>query len=125
MHEVKSQLKMTLEEELVALHQAPREVAPFSERYPGLTPAAGYAAARRLHEHRLAQGWKAAGRKIGFTNRTLWERYGVHEPMWGWVYDRTLIRAQDNRANVDLGGLVQPRIEPEIAFKLKPTLGEN
>ena len=122
MQAVKSQLKMTLEEELVALHQSPREVAPFSERYPGLTPAGGYAAARRLHEHRLAQGWKPVGRKIGFTNRTLWERYGVHEPMWGWVYDRTLILAPDNRATVDLGALVQPRIEPEIAFKLKPVL---
>jgi 2-keto-4-pentenoate hydratase len=110
---------MTLEEELIALHDAPREVPPFSQRYPDLTPAAGYRAALRLHEHRLARGWKPAGRKIGFTNRTLWDRYGVHEPMWGWVYDRTLIEARDGRASVDLAGLVQPRIEPEIAFKLK------
>lgn len=113
---------MTLDEELIALHAAPSEVAPFSQRYPGLTPEAGYAAARRLHEHRLAQGWKPVGRKIGFTNRTLWQRYGVHEPMWGWVYDRTLIQAADNRANVSLIGLVQPRIEPEIAFKLGKNL---
>ena len=111
-----------LGEELIALHEAPREVAPFSQRYPGLTPADGYAAARRLHEHRIAQGWHPAGRKIGFTNRTLWDRYGVHEPMWGWVYDRTLIEAKDNRAKVSLTGLVQPRIEPEIAFKLNKNL---
>jgi len=116
---------MTLEEELIELDDAPREVAPFSQRYPGLTPAAGYAAARRLHEHRVARGWKAAGRKIGFTNRTLWQRYGVHEPMWGMVYDRTLIHARDNAATVALDGLVQPRIEPEIAFKLKKAPGEN
>lgn len=114
-----------LGEELVALHEAPREVAPFSQRYPGLTPATGYAAARRLHEHRLAQGWKPAGRKIGFTNRTLWNRYGVHEPMWGWVYDRTLITARSDAAVVTLAGLVQPRIEPEIAFRLKTAPGGN
>ncbi|HEV2431171.1 MAG TPA: decarboxylase, partial [Burkholderiales bacterium] len=54
-----------------------------------------------------------------FTNRTLWERYGVHEPMWGTVYDRTLVEAKDDRASVELRGLTQPRIEPEIAFKLK------
>ena len=113
---------MDLARELIDLHQQPREVAPFSQRYPRLTPEDGYAAARRLHEHRLAQGWKPVGRKIGFTNRTLWERYGVHEPMWGWVYDRTLIQAKDNRAKVDLTGLVQPRIEPEIAFKLNRNL---
>ena len=116
---------MTLEEELIELHDAPREVAPFSQRYPGLTPAAGYAAAQRLHEHRVALGWKPVGRKIGFTNRTLWQRYGVHEPMWGMVYDRTLIHARDNQASVALDGLVQPRIEPEIAFKLSKAPGET
>jgi 2-keto-4-pentenoate hydratase len=107
--------------ELIQVHDDSRLVPPFSERYPGLTPQAGYAAARKLHEHRLAQGWKPAGRKIGFTNRTLWERYGVHEPMWGTVYDRTLIHAAQNRARVSLAGLAQPRIEPEICFKLKTT----
>jgi 2-keto-4-pentenoate hydratase len=110
---------MDLARELVDLHETPREVPPFSQRYRRLTAEDGYAAARQLHAHRLARGWKPVGRKIGFTNRTLWERYGVREPMWGWVYDRTLIQAQDNRATVSLTGLVQPRIEPEIAFKLK------
>ena len=81
----------------------------------------GYAAARRLHAHRTSQGWTARGRKIGFTNRTLWARYGVYEPMWGTVYDRTLVFAQDDRATVPLAGLVQPRIEPEICFGLKAT----
>ncbi len=108
-----------LERELIALHDAPREVAPFSERFPGLTPEDGYRAARHLHAHRVAQGWRPAGRKIGFTNRTLWARYGVFEPMWGMVYDRTLQFAIGNRAKVPLAGLVQPRIEPEICFKLK------
>jgi 2-oxo-3-hexenedioate decarboxylase len=112
-----------LGEELVDLHENPRLIPPFSERHPGLTPQAGYAAARALHAHRLARGWKPAGRKIGFTNRTLWARYGVHEPMWGTVYDHTLILAKEDhasdRASVSLQGLVQPRIEPEICFKLK------
>jgi 2-oxo-3-hexenedioate decarboxylase len=105
--------------ELIELHDHPRLVSPFSARYPGLTGDQGYAAARKLHAHRLAQGWKPLGRKIGFTNRTIWPRYGVYEPIWGWIYDRTLIRAQNNRAVVPLGGLVQPRIEPEICFGLK------
>ena len=114
-----------LAKELIDLHDRPRQVAPFSTRFPGLTPESGYAAARQLHAHRLAQGWKLAGRKIGFTNRTLWDRYGVHEPMWGWVYDRTLIEARNDQASVALAGLVQPRIEPEIAFKLsKPPRGD-
>ena len=108
-----------LGEELVKLHDAPRIVPRFSERYPELTPESGYAAARMLHAHRVKLGWRPVGRKIGFTNRTLWERYGVHEPMWGMVYDRTLVTAQNDRAQVSLEGLVQPRIEPEVCFKLR------
>jgi 2-keto-4-pentenoate hydratase len=108
-----------LARELVDLHDHPRLVPPFSSRFPGLTAETGYAAARQLHAHRLAQGWKLAGRKNGFTNRGIWERYGVNGPMWGAVYDRTLIFAKNNHAAVSLAGLVQPRIEPEICFKLK------
>ena len=105
--------------ELIELHERPRLVSQFSARYPGLTAETGYAAARRLHAHRLAQGWKRVGRKIGFTNRTIWPRYGVYEPMWGTVYDRTLIRSENDHAAVPLAGLVQPRIEPEICFRMK------
>ena len=108
-----------LAKELIDLHDHPRQVAQFSSRFPGLTAETGYAAAHRLHAHRLAQGWKLAGRKNGFTNRGIWNRYDVNGPMWGAVYDRTLIFSKENKAVVPLAGLVQPRIEPEICFKLK------
>jgi 2-keto-4-pentenoate hydratase len=84
-----------------------------------MTPDDGYAAALALHEGRVRQGWRALGRKIGFTNRTIWPIYGVYEPIWGTVYDRTLIHASAGSALVSLHGLEQPRIEPEICFKLK------
>src|SRR5258707_12336158 len=108
-----------LARELISLHEAPREAPLFSESYPRLSAAAGYEAARALHEHRVASGWRGVGRKIGFTNRTIWPRYGVSEPIWGRVYDRTVIRAVDNPARVPLQGLVNPRIEPEICFGLR------
>ena len=108
-----------LAKELIDLHDHPRLVPPFSSRFPGLTAETGYAAARGLHAHRLAQGWKLAGRKNGFTNRGIWERYGVNGPMWGAVYDRTLIFSKESKAVVPLAGMTQPRIEPEICFKLK------
>lgn len=110
---------MNLGEELIGLHESARLVPSFAARYPGLNAEAGYAAARKMHQHRLALGWRAVGRKIGFTNSTLWPRYGVHEPIWGTIYDKTLIQADANFALVDLAGLAQPRIEPEICFKLK------
>lgn len=84
-----------------------------------MTPEEGYAAARALHDERLRQGWRPLGRKIGFTNRTIWPRYGVYEPMWGTVYDRTVLHATGDACRVPLAGLLQPRIEPEILFRLK------
>jgi len=108
-----------LAEELIALAEPARVAPPFTDTYPGLTPAQGYEAAGALHRHRLAQGWRPVGRKIGFTNRTLWPRYGVYEPIWGTVYDRTLIPAEGDRAVIGLAGLANPRIEPEVCFGLK------
>jgi 2-keto-4-pentenoate hydratase len=108
-----------LGEELIGLHENPRIVVPFTQRYPELTAEAGYAAARRLHEHRVASGWVPVGRKIGFTNRNIWPLYGVYQPIWGYVYDRTSIVAKDAHAEVPLAGLLNPRIEPEICFHLK------
>jgi 2-oxo-3-hexenedioate decarboxylase len=105
-----------LADELIDLHENARLAPPFTERNPGLTPAKAYEAATALHARRLAAGWKPIGRKIGFTNRTLWTRYGVYEPIWGTVYDRTL---ETNPGSFSLRGLVQPRIEPEICFGLK------
>lgn len=106
-------------EELIELAASGQTAPMFSARFPKLNAETGYRAMRRLHQHRLTIGWKPLGRKIGFTNRTLWARYGVDKPIWGFVYDHTLIRAAGNRAEVPLAGLAQPRIEAEILFGLK------
>src|SRR5262249_49682805 len=98
-----------LADELIELHARPREVPPFTFRDPGLSADQGYAAALTLHRHRLGEGWKPLGRKIGFTNRTIWPRYGVYEPIWGTVYDHTVVASDGKRARIPLRGLVQPR----------------
>ena len=61
----------------------------------------------------------ALGRKIGFTNSAVMREYGVSAPIFGYVYDRTLIHAESGRAALSLAGTVQPKIEPEIVFKLR------
>src|SRR2546429_2269328 len=108
-----------LARELISLHESPHEVPPFSERYPELTAEVGYQAAQALHEHRVARGWRSVGRKIGFTNRTIWPRYGVYQPLWAHVWSHTVHFAENSKARLDLTRFVQPRIEPEVVFKLK------
>ena len=106
-------------EELIELAASGHTAPPFSARFRKLDAEMGYRAMRRLHEHRLTIGWKPLGRKIGFTNRTIWPRYGVQQPIWGFVYDQTVLRTEKGRAEVPLEGLAQPRIEPEICFGLR------
>ncbi|MBP7242297.1 fumarylacetoacetate hydrolase family protein [Amaricoccus sp.] len=85
---------------------------------PPLDMADAYAVSARIRTLREARGETPLGRKIGFTNTTIWERYGVDGPMWNWVYDTTLGRADNGEANRSLAGMPEPRIEPEIVFGL-------
>jgi 2-keto-4-pentenoate hydratase len=91
-------------------------------RDPGFGWPQGYAVAAELLQLRRARGEKTLGRKIGFTNRNIWAEYGATAPIWAHVYDRTLVRAVDGRATISLKGSARPRLEPEIAFKLKAPL---
>jgi 2-oxo-3-hexenedioate decarboxylase len=94
-------------------------LAPFSGRVPGFDVPSAYAVARRVCDARRAEGFATVGRKIGFTNTSLWEPYGVHEPIWGTLYDRTVVRLDGGEGRCSLLALAEPQIEPEIAFGLR------
>ena len=89
--------------------------------WPSLTdlnvPTA-YQRALAVRALRLARGEQARGYKIGFTNRSIWQRYNVSAPVWGTVYDSTLSFC-DGSGTISLQGISQPRIEPETVFGLR------
>ena len=74
----------------------------------------GAALERRLRE----RGYRRAGWKVGFTNRTVWPQFGITEPILGPVYDRTL-RTADPVAELSLAGFCAPRIEVEVVFGIE------
>jgi 2-oxo-3-hexenedioate decarboxylase len=93
-------------------------IDPISFDQGDLDLGAAYAIAAAVRRHREARGERVIGRKIGFTNRTIWPEYGVYAPIWGYVYDTTVRRIADLGGPFGIGHLVEPRIEPEIIFKL-------
>ena len=93
-------------------------LTPPSRQWPGFDLAAADRVAAEIDRRRLAAGERPRGWKIGFTNRTIWPRYGVYEPIWARVWDTTTTLLDGTEAEVSLAGLVQPRIEPEIVFGL-------
>jgi 2-oxo-3-hexenedioate decarboxylase len=104
--------------EAFAVLNTGRQIASFSARLPGFALADAYRATAAVRRMREARGETALGRKIGFTNRTIWAEYGVYAPIWGYVYDRTVRSLADVEDGFSLAGLAEPRIEPEIMFRL-------
>ena len=85
-----------------------------------LDATAAYRVAGALRRAREARGARHVGRKIGFSNRTIWPVYVIDAPMWGDMFAET-VREVAPGDEVPLDRLIEPRIEPEIAFGLSAT----
>jgi len=94
------------------------QIVPFSARLSGFNLDDAYRVAATIRQMRETRGETPVGRKIGFTNHTIWAEYNVYEPIWGYVYNRTVHDLADLGETFSLRGLAEPRIEPEIVFKL-------
>jgi 2-keto-4-pentenoate hydratase len=102
-------------DELAEARSSGRMIEPPSTRLPGFDVAAGYAVAaelvrRNVEAQRLPWGWKGA-----MTDRGTWDRLRITEPAWGVLWEDRVTHAE----SLSVGGLVQPRIEGEIAFGLR------
>lgn len=98
-----------------------RQIAPITDGEPDFGLDSAYAVSDAVTAARIARGETPAGWKIGFTNRLIWDQYGVHAPIWGPVYDRTVIHAGAGDAGpvvVSAAAFVEPLIEPEIVFRI-------
>lgn len=117
-------------------------LTPFTDADGGFRLADAYAVAAAVLRLRQARGERPVGWKIGFTNRTIWDEYGVHAPIWGPMFDTTVAplkpsplpvltrEAEPSLEGVEeggkevlpypvpLAGLQQPRLEPEIYLRL-------
>jgi 2-keto-4-pentenoate hydratase len=106
-------------QELLDAHDQVGLMGSIAARNPEFDLDAAYRVAAELMRVRRSRGSRPVGRKIGFTNRSIWALYGVDAPMWAHVYDDSVSYARGGSARVSLAHMVSPRIEPEIAFKLR------
>lgn len=103
--------------ELLVAYDARHQIAPMSDGDPNFDVEAAYRVAHEITALREVRGERRVGRKIGFTNRTIWPIYDVSGPMWGPVWDTTLHEIGDGLHT--LPKVPEARLEPEIAFGLK------
>ena len=108
-------IRRIADEAFAAFNSGRRKVPSFSARYPDFNLDDAYRVTALTNSMRAAQHYKPLGRKIGFTNRRMWDEYGVRAPNWGYVYDRTM---HDLAVPLSLAPYSEPKIEPEIMFGL-------
>ncbi|MGA9576075.1 MAG: hypothetical protein WBV90_00510 [Terrimicrobiaceae bacterium] len=104
--------------EAFAVLDTGHQVSPFSARFSAFDLDEAYRVTAAIRQMREMRGEMPVGRKIGFTNRTIWAEYNVYGPVWGYVYNRTVHNLAEIGDTFSRVGLAEPRIEPEIVFKL-------
>jgi len=92
---------------------------PFSDEWPELDLATGYAIQDRTLQARLDRGESLVGVKLGLTSKAKQQRMGVHFPFVAWLTDAMVMPAGEP---VPQPRLIHPRIEPEIVFVMRERL---
>jgi 2-oxopent-4-enoate/cis-2-oxohex-4-enoate hydratase len=103
-------------EELYRALRERRTVPPLIARNPSLTIDDAYQASLAFLAHRLKDGEKVVGKKIGVTSKAVQDMLGVHQPDFGFLTDWMHVEGD---IGVDAKALIAPRAEAEIAFFLK------
>jgi len=103
----------TVATELLACEDERRDRVKFTDEWPELDVATGYAIQDETLRRRLARGETLVGVKLGLTSRAKQERMGVSTPFVAWLTDAMVLPAD---LPVPQSKLIHPRIEPELVF---------
>lgn len=102
--------------ELLEAYETRVAIPPLRERViPVGDVEAAYRMQRAQTDHWLASGRRLVGAKIGLTNPAVQRAFGVYQPDFGVLFADMAVPDGDE---IDLGRLIQPRVEAEIAFVL-------
>jgi len=88
---------------------------PFTEKYPKIAPEESYRIQLALVEIKKADGVNVVGKKIGLTSKAMQKMLNVDQPDYGHILDNMVLQ---DAAVFRISELIQPKIEPEIAFIL-------
>lgn len=90
-----------------------REVQGIGAQLGELSLLDAYNIQDTLLAEKMFAGDSLAGAKLGLTSKAKQEQMGVDEPAYGWVPSSTVLGAD---ADVVVGELIHPRVEPEFVF---------
>src|SRR5437870_12990713 len=109
-----AQLLITAEEER-------KPILQLSKTWPDITIEDAYAIQSEVVRHKIAQGAKVIGHKIGLTSKAMQQSSQIDEPDYGHLFDYMML---NDGAKVAHANYCVPRAEVEFAFVLgKPLKG--
>ena len=86
-----------------------------SKTIPNFSLSDAYRTALEIKETRENKKEKASGIKVGFTNKTIWDKYSVNAPIYGFMYSSTVLNTNQSFSPEKF---LEPKFEPEIFFRL-------
>jgi 2-oxo-hept-3-ene-1,7-dioate hydratase len=98
-----------------------KPILPLSKTWPDITIEDAYAIQNEVVKHKIANGAKVIGHKIGLTSKAMQQSSQIDEPDYGHLFDYMML---NDGAKVPHADYCVPRAEVEFAFVLgKPLKG--
>lgn len=107
---------------LLAAYASREPIDPLVQTYPDIAVEDSYDIQLRQIQARLDAGAVVRGHKVGLTSAAMQRQLGVDQPDSGVLFDDMRVA---HRACVGMDGLLQPRVEAEIAFILSADLDDD
>lgn len=104
---------------LLAAEDGCRQIDQIALTHPGISTEDAYTVQMALVRRRLANGRVITGKKVALTNPAVQQVLGVHEPVFGHLMSDMFVREGEP---ISCSTIIQPKIEPEIAFVMKHDL---
>lgn len=92
-----------------------KSISPIRAHIGDHDEATAYQIQKINHAHRISQGARMVGKKIGLTSFKVQEMFGISTPDFGILYnDMEILTGQ----HISMAKLMQPKVEAELAFVL-------
>lgn len=96
------------------------QIGLLTKRHPEMGMDDAYAVQNAIYRSKLEQGRSVVGWKIGLTSKAMQYALNISTPDSGILFDDMVF---EHGATVPEGRFIQPRIEAEIAFVMKSSIG--
>lgn len=102
--------------------QSGKPLAPIKDRLVQADIQTAYAIQEQNTQYALSQGRRLVGRKIGLTSPVVQAQLGVDQPDFGMLFADMAV---GENIPVQLSGLIQPKVEAEIALVIGKDLNHE